>query len=157
MSYLHTYPDLPRLNVVILYKENMKTGKKGHAILFSTDLTLEYDKIVEYCGLRFQIEFNFRDAKQHWGLEIFMVTQQVKVNNSAQISMFMVNVSQSLMMNHSERSIIDLKAHFHALRYTKETLKILRKNGINIKISYFIEKIAVLGRIHPRKLFPLAA
>ena len=145
------------LNVVILCKENMKTRKKGHVILFSTDLTLEYDKIVEYYGLRFQIEFNFRDAKQHWGLEDFMVTQQVNVNNPAQISMFMVNVSQSLMINHSERSIIDLKAHFHALRYTKETLKILRKNGINIKISYFIEKIAVLGRIHPRKLFPLAA
>ena len=61
-------------------------------ILFSTDLTLECEKIIEYSRLRFQIEFHFRDAKQHWGLEGFMVTQQDKVNNSAQISMFMVNL-----------------------------------------------------------------
>ena len=122
-----------------------------------TDLTLEYDKIIEYYGLRFQIEFNFRDAKQHWGLEDFMVTQQVKVNNSAQISMFMVNLSQSIMMSHGERSVIDLKAHFHGLRYTKEALKILQKNGIHIKISSFLEKITALGRIHSRTDQPLAA
>jgi putative transposase len=27
---------------------------------------------VDYYSLRFQIEFNFRDAKQYWGLEDFM-------------------------------------------------------------------------------------
>jgi len=28
-----------------------------------------YDKLIDYYQLRFQIEFNFRDAKQYWGLE----------------------------------------------------------------------------------------
>lgn len=123
------------LNVVIICKENRETGKKGQVILFSTDLTLEYEKIIEYYRLRFQIEFNFRDAKQHWGLENFMVTQQDKVNNSAQISMFMVNVSQTLMGRQQEESIIDLKARFHGHRYVREVLKILQENGGDIKIS----------------------
>ena len=45
------------LNVVIICKENRNTGKQGQVILFSTDLTLESDKIIEYYRLRFQIEF----------------------------------------------------------------------------------------------------
>ena len=53
--------------------------------------------------------------------------------------------------------IIDLKAHFHGLRYTKEALKILQKNGIHIKISSFLEKITALGRLHSRTDQPLAA
>jgi putative transposase len=45
------------LNVVIICKENRNIGKQGQVILFSTDLTLESDKIIEYYRLRFQIEF----------------------------------------------------------------------------------------------------
>lgn len=44
----------------------------GHAILFSSDVELGWEKLIDYYSLRFQIEFNFRDAKQHFGLEDFM-------------------------------------------------------------------------------------
>jgi hypothetical protein len=57
------------LNVVIIVKINLKTGKRAHVVLFSSDLDLTYDQVVQFYALRFQIEFNFRDAKQHWGLE----------------------------------------------------------------------------------------
>jgi putative transposase len=35
------------------------------------DLEENYEKIIEYYSLRFQIEFNFRDSKQFFGLECF--------------------------------------------------------------------------------------
>ena len=54
------------LNVVLLRKENR--GGIYQALLFSTDLELSGEKIVEYYRARFQIEFVFRDAKQHTGL-----------------------------------------------------------------------------------------
>ncbi|MDQ6978920.1 MAG: transposase, partial [Mariprofundaceae bacterium] len=66
------FPDA--LNIVIIRKTKIDTEKVGHVILFSFDLDLAGDKIVEYYSLRFQIEFNFRDAKQYWGLEDFMVS-----------------------------------------------------------------------------------
>lgn len=46
------------LNIVIIVKTHLKTGKKAHVILFSSDLKLTYDKLIEYYQLRFQIEFN---------------------------------------------------------------------------------------------------
>jgi putative transposase len=85
------------LNVVVIVKTNLKTHAVAHVILFSSDLDLSYDHLIDYYRLRFQIEFNFRDAKQYWGLEDFMTVKQIPVYNSANLAMFMVNVSQALM------------------------------------------------------------
>ncbi|MFZ4504698.1 MAG: hypothetical protein ACOYM1_12195 [Methylovulum sp.] len=52
------------LNVVVIVKTNLTTGKSAKVLLFSDDLELAYDKLIDYYQLRFQIEFNFRDAKQ---------------------------------------------------------------------------------------------
>lgn len=41
---------------------------KRKATLFSTDTTLEANQLVRYYRARFQIEFLFRDARQHTGL-----------------------------------------------------------------------------------------
>ena len=71
------------LNVVILVKTNLKTNARSHVILFSSDLKLSSEKIIDYYKLRFQIEFNFRDAKQFWGLEDFMNIGQTAVTNAA--------------------------------------------------------------------------
>jgi hypothetical protein len=67
--------------------------------------------------LRFQLEFNFRDAKQFWGLEDFMNVNQTPVYNAANLAMFMVNLSPALLRKPSEfigKSVNDLKAWFRA-------------------------------------------
>jgi putative transposase len=50
--------------VVILLKTNLQTRAWAHVILFSGDLELTYAKLIDFYSLHFQIEFNFRDAKQ---------------------------------------------------------------------------------------------
>jgi hypothetical protein len=79
------------LNVVIIVRTNLATSHRSHAVLFSTDLDLSYDKIIDYYSLRFQIEFNFRDAKQFWGLEDFMNVSKNAVTNAANLAFFMVS------------------------------------------------------------------
>jgi len=141
-----------KLNVVVILKENTTTGKVARILLFSTDLTLEWDKVIDYYRLRFQIEFNFRDAKQHWGLEDFMSVKEQSVINSANLSLFMVNVSQAMLMTLNQDSILDMKARCHALRYAREIFKILPENVKPINIKPLFEKIPVLGRIHGEKM-----
>jgi len=46
------------LKVVIVERFNQKTKKIGQVLLFSSDVNLSWEKIVEYYSLRFQIEFN---------------------------------------------------------------------------------------------------
>ena len=63
------------INVVVILKTNLSTHKQAHIILFSTDLKLFHEKLYDYYTLRFQIEFNFRDAKQYWGLDDLVVVK----------------------------------------------------------------------------------
>jgi putative transposase len=63
--------------------------------------------------LRFPIEFTFRDAKQYWGMEDFMV----------------VNLSRRLMRDRRDtdpnRRVLDLTAHYRGLSYAEEEIKLL--------------------------------
>jgi len=138
------------LNVIIIVKTNLNTGQVAHVILFSSDLQLGYDKLIEYYQLRFQIEFNFRDAKQFWGLEDFMNIKQAQVHNAANLSMFMVNLSQAAKKTGVfGQSINDLKAWFRASKYVETTLKLLGQNPDPIFIENLTIQVSEMGRVNP--------
>jgi putative transposase len=141
------------LNVVIVLKTNLDTQAQAHVILFSTDLELSYEKIIKFYSLRFQIEFNFRDAKQYWGLEDFMNIEKTAVTNAANLAFFLVDLSQVLLRRfqhtNPEFSILDLKAHYHGYRYAVETIKMLPEKPDAIILADIFEQIARLGMIHP--------
>jgi len=141
------------LNGVIVLKTNLDTQAQAHVILFSTDLELGYDKLIKFYSLRFQIEFNFRDAKQYWGLEDFMNVEKTAVTNAANLAFFLVNLSQVLLRRFQQTnpdfSILDLKAHYHGYRYALETIKMLPQKPEPILLADIFEQIARLGAIHP--------
>lgn len=141
------------LNIVILVKTNIKTNARSHVILFSSDLKLSSEKIVDYYKLRFQIEFNFRDAKQFWGLEDFMNLGQTAVTNAANLAFFMVNLSHHLLADfrilNPDSGIIDLKAHYRGFRYVHEILKMLPEIPEPILLNQIFANLTSLGRIHP--------
>lgn len=146
------------INVVIIERINLKTKKVGHAILFSSDVGLDWEKLLDYYSLRFQIEFNFREAKQHFGLEDFMNTTEKGVENAANLAFLMVNVSAKLIKNSGAKcvGVLDLKTHFRGVKYALETIKILLEKPETILMKEAIaevkERISQLGSIHQRKV-----
>jgi len=141
------------LNIVMIVKTNPATQRKAHVILFSTDLALTFDQLIEAYQLRFQIEFNFRDAKQFWGFEDFMNVKQVPLTNAVGLAFFMVNLSHLLVARFREISpqfgILDLKAHFQARRYAIEALKLLPDFPDPILLEHMLDAMPALGSIHP--------
>jgi putative transposase len=151
MSLWHKkFSDL--LNIVVIVKTNLKTNKTAHVVLFSSDLSLGYEQLIDYYRLRFQIEFNFRDAKQYWGLEDFMSVKERPVYNSANLAMFMVNLSQTLMRPMRQEgplfSVNDLKAWFRGRKYAAELLKLLPEPPNSIFIDQVVPQMAALGRVN---------
>jgi hypothetical protein len=140
------------LNVVIIVKTNLRTQAWAHALLFSSNLTLAWEKLVDYYRLRFQIEFNFRDAKQYWGLEDFMNTSETAVTNAANLSLFMVNVAYRLQRDlrpHDPAfSVLDLKAHYRGYKYVSETIKMLPQKPDENLVAEIFRCVARLGSIH---------
>jgi putative transposase len=140
------------LNVVIITKTNLKPGAFANVNLFSSDLELSYAKIIDFYSLRFQIEFNFRDAKQYWGLEDFMNIKEIPLTNALNLSLFMINLSQVLLrelrQTLPQSSLLDLKAYFRAAKYFEETIKMLPQKPEPILLEQIFGQIAALGCIH---------
>jgi len=149
------------ISVVILIKIDLKTQKAARVVLFSTDLTLPGDTIVRFYGLRFQIEFNFRDAKQYFGLSDFKNVKEQQVNNAVGLALFMDNLSLVLIeqaktqWKESTLSIQDLKAYFRAEKYLYEIFNTLEIDPSPILIHREFEgilKIGAINRAKPKKL-----
>ena len=146
------------LNVVIIVKINLATGARGHVVLFSDDLDLAYDKLIDYYQLRFQIEFNFRDAKQFWGLEDFMNIKETPITNAVCLSFFMVNLShvllQQLRQTDADAGVLDLKGFFRGRRYAIETLNLLPEPPSSFISDQIVRIVTALGSIHRRSAAP---
>ncbi len=138
------------LNVVIIEKLNMRTTKRGHAVLFSSDVELGWEKLIKYYSLRFQIEFNFRDAKQHFGLEDFMNVTETGVENAANLSFLMVNLSAKLLQEKAGKcvGINDLKSQYRGVKYAVETIKMIEPKAESIFLAKVKEAISRIGSIH---------
>jgi putative transposase len=140
------------LNVVIIVKTNLHTQARAHVVLFSSDLALAYAPLMDYYGLRFQLEFNFRDAKQYWGLEDFMNVTPTGVTNAANLSLFMVNVAYRLRADRPpcdpDYSVLDLKADCRGYKYVEETIKMLPEKPEPVLLTKILHHVAGLGRIH---------
>ena len=144
-----SFPDL--LNIVVLLCTDLRTGRQAHVILFSTDVALSAEQLTHYYRLRFQIEFNFREAKQFWGLADFMAIRQRSVANSANFAFFMVNVTQALIAQITaipDFGLTDLKARYRGRRYAHEALKSLPPDLAQVFIAPLLARFSGLGAIH---------
>ena len=143
------------INVVIIVRTHLETQRVGHVVLFSSDLTLEADKLVDYYALRFQIEFTFRDAKQYFGLEDFMGVKEISVANAVGLSFFMVNLSTYLLghlrISYPGAGVNDLKSYYCARHYIAEILKFVSEKPDAITCENLMEQVCHRAFIHPRK------
>lgn len=69
-------------------------NKAKPEIIICTDTQIDPNKMCEYYGLRFQVEFLIRDAKQHTGLEDCMARDENKLNMHFNLSMSIVSIGK---------------------------------------------------------------
>jgi putative transposase len=148
------------LNVVVIVKCHQTTGKHAHVYLFSSDRTLAWDVLRDDYQLRFQIEFTFRDAKQYWGLEDFMVVTETAVTNAMNLAFFMVNLGRRLVRDRRaidpNASVLDLKTYYRGLSYAEEVIKLLPEKPEPGLLRRLLAQVTGLGRIHPLPAEPRA-
>jgi hypothetical protein len=136
----------------MMAKTNLRTQARAHVLLFSRDLTLAYASRVDSYRLRFQLEFNFRDAQQSWGLEDFMQVTPTGVTNATNLSLCMVNGAYRLQADGRQRdpdySILDLQAACRGYKYVEEMIQMLPEKPKPILLGQILDKVACLGRMH---------
>ena len=126
------------LNIAVLVHTHQTSKKESRTILFSNNLALTNEQIVKYYSLIFhssgcRIEFEFRDAKQFFGLSDFKRTwfrnfKQNQVTNAVNITFTMNLISRIFLGKYKiqfyapKMGILDLKTVFKAHKYIKSTL-----------------------------------
>ena len=143
-----------KLNMVVMIHTHQITKQVSRNIIFTNDMSLEALKVIKYYSLRFQIEFDFRDAKQFYGLSDFKNYKQTQVTNAVNIAFTMTVVGKLVLEKYKLKlecpsmGIIDLKTVFR----TQKCAEILL-NNINLDPDEFLSspqflKIARLEAIH---------
>ena len=149
------------LNLVIARRTvqrrtRISDGKVATNIWMSTDVNLDYQTLLDYYSLRFQtvrraIEFEFRDAKQYFGLSDFKNYKKENLTNFVNLSFTICLVSKIQLAHYRKKlnapnlSIIDLKLIYKA-RFTAKKiraafrLKLVRKNPNTIFNEQFCEQ-----------------
>ncbi|NJL76895.1 MAG: hypothetical protein HC892_19610 [Saprospiraceae bacterium] len=92
------------LNVVVILSISKTGGKTGIKILFCTDLELSYDLVEKYYCLRFQIEFDFDDAKHRFGLSSFKNYKEKNLTNFVNMIFFMCTYNKIALEREREKT-----------------------------------------------------
>ncbi|MBK8474671.1 MAG: transposase [Sphingobacteriales bacterium] len=132
------------LNVVSTKATNLKTGKVAYRHLFSNDLQLDAQTMMAYYTLRFQIEFDFRDAKQHFGLHKFKNYHQTQLNNMFNLAFLALVAAKvwqqqwAIKLKQPKISLLDLKTIIKAQKKPRKHFKIAQKqpNVLSKKLRY---------------------
>lgn len=103
---------------------NEQDGK--YILLFSTDLSLSAKQIVEFYGLRFQIEFLFRDAKQFTGLEQSQTRQKQKLHFHFNMSMSAINLAR---MDIRKGQTVESLNDYQRLAYNEKIINLFITNS----------------------------
>jgi len=146
------------INVVIITKTILAENKTSRVVLFSTDLELEAKQLIKFYSLRFQIEFNFRDAKQYFGLADFKNIKKQQVNNAVGLALFMDNISLILIeqakikWKEKDISIQDLKAYYRAEFYLEAILNTLEIEPKAILNNCKFDHIRKIGAVNRQKI-----
>ena len=84
---------------LVVIRNRPKSSKPyRYFCVFTTDVTLEIPKIVEYYRQRWQIETAFRDAKQHFGFDAYRLKSRKSINRFVQLSFVAASLTKLVFM-----------------------------------------------------------
>lgn len=83
-----------QLKQIVLVAFVYYAGKDKPEILVGTDTAMDAVTLCRYYGLRFQVEFLIRDAKQYAGLEDCQARDQQKLHTHFNIAMTVVSIAK---------------------------------------------------------------
>jgi hypothetical protein len=128
-------------------------GKVTHKIYFSTDLEMEASDIIKYYCSRFQIEFLYRDGKQHTGLEHSQARSINKLHfhfNTALTSINIARVCHWLSLPKEQReafSMADVKTLYHNMLLLERFIDVFAINPNKLKNQDIVKELIYYGTI----------
>jgi len=140
-------------NIRVVFVEHSLKQKAIKKIYFSTNIERGAEKLLAYYRLRFQMEYIFRDSKQHMGLEHCQARSKNKLNFHHNASMTAVSLAKVIARNSAEKtsrmsiSVADVKTELQNRNLINRILSIYRIDRKLIKINSAYRKLLNFGKV----------
>jgi hypothetical protein len=128
-------------------------GKVTRKIYFTTDLEMNAEDIIKYYRSRFQIEFLYRDGKQHTGLEHSQARSKNKLHFHFNTSLTSINIARVchwLSLPKKEReafSMTDVKTLYHNMLLLERFIDVFAVNPNKLKNQDIVKELIYYGTI----------
>ena len=98
------------VRLVVIRRRPKPSKPYRYFLVFTTDLTVEIPKILQYYQHRWQIETAFRDAKQHFGFSGYQVKSRKSINRFVQLSFIAASLTKLIFsLPHPTEKPINVK------------------------------------------------
>ena len=144
------FKSLKRDILLVVERKTDEQGKTIQRLIFSTDTTMNPIEVLSYYHSRFQVEFNFRYAKQATGLNHSQASDLDKLNFHFNASLTAVNIAKVIHLQDKNNpgkpfSIADYKLLYHnafILNRFTEAFGIKQKT---LKSHHHVKELLYLG------------
>jgi len=126
-------------------------GKESYKLYFCTDVTIPAEEILLYYQSRFQIEFLYRDGKQHTGLNDSQARSENKLNFQFNASLTSINIARVvhwLNLPKEERkafSMLDIKTMNHNILLLNRFIDVFGISPYSIKNQNYVRELTLYG------------
>lgn len=126
-------------------------GKDARKLYFSTDVSMDPSEVLLYYHSRFQIEFLYRDGKQHTGLNDSQARSENKLHFQFNASLTSINIAKAihwLSIPKEERgafSMSDIKTMNHNTLLLKRFIDVFGIRPYSTKNQNYVKELILYG------------
>ena len=146
------YSKALRRNIMLVHVTYSKTnGKDARKLYFSTDISMDPNDVMLYYHSRFQIEFLYRDGKQHTGLNDSQARSENKLHFQFNASLTSINIAKAihwLSIPKKERgafSMADIKTMNHNILMLNRFFDVFGIYPYSAKNNKYVRELILYG------------
>ena len=148
------YSKALKRNIMLVHVTYLKAnGKDARKLYFSTDVSMDPAEVLQYYQSRFQIEFLYRDGKQHTGLNDSQARSENKLHFQFNASLTSINIAKAihwLSIPKEERgafSMSDIKTMNHNALLLYRFFDVFGICPYSIKNQNYVKELILYGTI----------
>ena len=146
------YSKALKRNIMLVHVTYPKAnGKDARKLYFSTDVSMDPSEVLLYYHSRFQIEFLYRDGKQHTGLNDSQARSENKLHFQFNTSLTSINIAKAihwLSIPKEERgafSMSDIKTMNHNTLLLKRFIDVFGIRPYSTKNQNYVKELILYG------------
>jgi hypothetical protein len=146
------YSKALKRNIMLVHVTYLKAnGKDARKLYFSTDVSMDASDVLLYYQSRYQIEFLYRDGKQHTGLNDSQARSENKLHFQFNASLTSLNIAKAihwLSLPKKERgafSMSDIKTMNHNALLLKRFIDVFGIRPYSTKNQNYVKELILYG------------